>query len=292
MPEQFSAQGPETTIEPNRVVIAGQQYETNLSFANLPVSENPAGRDLCLLPGLLDQLGTGTYNLNPVQDQSDDDEFKPYIPAKEINVFETDNGNVVGRESFSNTDWFLGSGMKGIMTGLGYVIEDDRIVGIPTPETLRHAAARMGIDIEFFDAGYISGPDYLQAFSDRKYPVAIGTEGFYKHDIEDDHITAMALGGDPLKESLAAVSAEALGSEDEGVISSTARDIDTFTATLRAVISPHKDLLGEAYGETQGRRTFLDIAYRIGIDQETATQILATAQQNAHELGIPVTELH
>ena len=76
------------------------------------------------------------------------------------------------------------------------------------------------------------------------------------------------------------------------LVDDTAMGIDTFTATIRGVISTHHELLGEAYGLEMGRRTVIQAGERIGIPPEETLKILEQAQGAARALHMNVKELH
>ncbi len=291
MPEQLLLDHPEATQPSQIVEFGGQSYEGHFPpEINLFGADPERGRPV-LIPSALDSLTPGTYGL-VAKREGGDDEFVSYSPPRVVELRESGSGLVTGVEAFKDRYWYLGPGMSEVMAGLGYIIENEQIVGVPSPSTLKAAAKRLGVDVALLDGvGDIKAPLYLGAFAEGKYPVATGNESDYKHDIEDDHLTVMVLGAEPLREALQDVARNALTAGGEFARAVT-KGIDTFTATLRAVISTHRDLLGEAYGKEEGRRTYLETAKDIGIDEATAEGILRTAQENARELRIPVQELN
>ena len=276
-----------------QIEIGEKEYETNL-----PEGVNIFGADAAdieqddLVVEELDKLDEGTFWVTREDEEPDFGGTTIVTRKREITILESDEGKVVDRDSMGGM-WEHPGGVEDLMSDLGYVfVEDDAgnkmLAGIPTPETVKEAALKLGVEIEYCDGDpYIDGNVYLGAYRDGKYPASYG---HYKHDIEDDHITALVLGGEQLKDALAGAAGRALDNGDEQVIKDAARDIDAFTATLRSVVAPGI-LLGEAYGETKGRATLVRIGAGIGIDQENVDQILKTAQESAEEYGMDVQAL-
>lgn len=231
----------EATHHLRDLVINGQVYETDL-----PTYVNPFNSDATdittdmLNPRDLDLLAPGSYTIS----FAGEDQVKPYVVARSIIISEGPQGLVVDRETFnpafgddSQLGWTLLPDGIQIMQSLGYAIGEDElgcyISGIPTPQTFQRAAAKQGIEIEFFDQKEIRSPDYLLAFSQGNYPVSYA---YYDHDISDDHITALVLGGEPIMRSLKRIAGEGLNRDREFQDSLTA-GIDTYTMVYRAAIS-------------------------------------------------------
>ncbi len=270
------------------IMVGGEAYETDL-----PEGVNPFSEDGHIDPKKMDELAAGNFTLISKGGESD---LYDSGPDRKISVRKTDAGKVIGNGAFQYY-WEIGPGKTGrLMESLGFEVNDstenDFVTGVPTPETLVKVSAQHGVAIELIrgDEHYVDGPTYLGAFKAGKYPVSLGTESAYRHDTEDDHITAMVLGKEPLRDALAEAADKALGSGDRKRIDMAAQDIDTFTATLRSIVSPGI-LLGEAYGRQSGRRTLLQYGERLGISEDTVSTILSTAQATARELGIEVKEL-
>lgn len=291
----------ETIDSDIRTIIVGSQvYETDLP-AGIDIFEEPHSfkKPLheALSPSALDELPVGIFHFSGETTEIDES-FQNVTRSieREIQVIETDKGKVIGVESFGkNADWRMQPDTGKLMSALGYVIDGEagraRIIAVPTPETVKKAAQDIGVEIEFFPKdGYIPGSQYLQTYVDGKYPVAMGEASFYQHDIEDDHLTAMALGGVHLRDALKSASETAL-LKDEKTIDHVAQTIDSYTASLRAVVSSHSELLGEAYGDARGRTTLIDIGEEIGITAEATNAVIAEAQENGREYGLDVKNL-
>lgn len=107
---------------------------------------------------------------------------------------------------------------------------------------------------------------------------------------EDDHLTGLVLGGEPLKEALTQAAQAALDKGGEAVADATGA-IDNFTASLRSVVTAASPLIGEAYGAESGRRTLMAAGERLGLASETTEAILTQAQKTAETLGMEVQEL-
>jgi|GEM_PF-908422 len=251
-----------------------------------------------LRPTALDTIPVGKFSVTG-ELETFDDNFQPITMTlnRPIEAAQTDKGKVVSTESFGKLqdEWKLQPDMGDLMEALGYVTETSdgyrRITAIPTPDTIKRAASKLGVDIKLFpDDGYIPGIDYLQTFADGQYPVSTGKSEFYKHDIEDDHLTSMALGGEPLKSALRTVAAAAL-QQGEAVIDDTARGIDSLTNALRGVVATSSEFLGSAFGKEASRATFQAKAANIGISAEVANEIIAVAQENGRKYNLHVQQI-
>ncbi len=153
----------------------------------------------------------------------------------------------------------------------------------------------MGVEIQFFPkVGVISDIDYLRAFADGKYPVSTKEELQYMHDIQDDHITAMVLGGEPLKQALAEVASRAIADARRPLrrnrsTGDTASMIDTFTAILRAVVS--RGTTDVPFILERGRSTLIKRGEALGLTAEKTQEILEHAQETGRTMGLKVREL-
>jgi len=289
----------ESVARPNRTVtFGGTEFETNLpEGVDLFVDNGASDLSQVIRPTELDKLPVGDFFVSGTVEESD--EFFRKVPVeknREVHITQTHQGKAIESGAFSSP-WEIGHGMADVMTSLGYVVDDShpdypQVIGIPTPESLKKGAHDLGVDVEFFpdESGKIPGKKYLEAFARGSYPLSTSNESDYRHDSEDDHLTAMVFGGAPLRDALKEVSSKAL-SENQATIDSTALGLDVYTATLRAVVSWHPGLLGEAYGKESGRRTLIESGDRIGLSSEQSMAILAAAQENARKLGIEPKEL-
>lgn len=223
-------QGPTHEIE-----LGGQLYVTDLP-EDIKVfgPETTDATTNLLNPRDLDKLGVGNWTFK----FAGADQEAPHVVARSVITREGPKGLVIDSDSLfpSYEDgidhWTYEGGGAEILRTLGYELSPDAsgkevVTGVPTPETLRKAAAEQGIDVEFFDEGeQIQGPKYLDAFARGKYPVSYM---YYDHDISDDHFTALVLGGDSMKAGLRRVAQEAL-EQDEDTQHITASGIDAFTS--------------------------------------------------------------
>lgn len=271
--------------------VGWNKYETNLPkgidvFAN-PDLDLPEQTDIRL--GVLDELPEGEYVISRIID----DDGYPLEIKRVIPVIDSPMGKVVGTEAWgSDVKWPLQSGTEELMGSLGYIVVEvdghQVIAAVPTPETIQKAAHDLGVEVHVFldDRPYVDGRDYLDSFAKGEYPI-----GKYPHDVEDDHITAMVLGGKPLKDALSVASEDVLLTGDENAIKLAAGTIDKFTAQLRGIISDHTQLRGETYGRQQGRATLHEYGAKLRIPPEVVEEILATAQENARGFGMSVKEL-
>lgn len=179
-------------------------------------------------------------------------------------------------------------GGRSFLEAIGYIFVNDQVYA-PTPETFKLFCAQQGIQVEIHkDKSHLKADEYLKAYREGRYPVG-ALDYFYSHDIQDDHITALIVGGQELQQAIARSIETSLAS---GIMS--AEDltslIDSFTASFRSVILPH-GTLGEAYGKEQGRHTLQKYVDSIGISPETMDKLIATAQQRAQTFGLTPKEL-
>lgn len=274
---------------------------------NVTVFNYDRGRqEVTIIPSATDSLEEGSYTIQS-EDQSipSDIDFDATVPIyKEISLKQTEKGKMINANSISesvrSTIEILPN-IAGLMGQLGFTFETktnsydgtqyDSLLALPTPETFKENCRALGIDVELFqDDGLIPPKQYVQSYSEGKYPVATGVELYYVHDIRDDHITGVVLGGDELRDAHAEVSQSALSSNDEELIGQMAGGIDSFTNTLRSVIADG-GTLGEAYGTRMGRSTLYRVGKNIGLSNETVEAILLKAQERAISFGIQIKEL-
>jgi hypothetical protein len=258
-------------------------------------------------PTKLDEIPVGDFEVTGTEEWVDvmNGSEKNTTPvSRPIGAVETEFGKAIKTESFGESiyDWKSLNDTAGLMTALGYVVEKSDgsrgdfdinadVVAIPTPESVKKAASKLGVDIELFpDHAYIPGRQYLSTFSAGKYPVATGEEALYRHDIEDDHLTAVVLGGAPLKAGLKAAAEAALATNNDDNIDTVSQSVDTFTATLRGVVAS-SSFQGSGYGKEEGRATLLQAGERCGMKPDLVENILKTAQTNAAQFGMSVQQL-
>jgi len=200
------------------------------------------------------------------------------------------SGNEFGQTVDTQADtWDFVRGTERIREALGFKIKDGAVIGMPTPETVKAAAARQGVFVRLLaDYGTIPPEDYLKSFAAGEYPIATMTEENYRHDIEDDHLTAIVLGGGPLRIGLQEAAVKNL--LPTGDVNGCTDGIDTYTGLLRLVVSPHPQRDSEHYG-TLGRQSLIVLGEEIGISADTTNEIIKTAQENALHFGMKVREL-
>lgn len=260
-------------------IVDGFTVRSNLPPGLLPFEPTPDGKQAKhpfsreLLPSAIDSLPNGTFTI--ASPHSDD----PYY-NRSITVIEDEGGKYFS--PFIQPGLFYQNRNSiPLMKNLGYKYEgiglSTKLSYIPTPATLKARSAELGVDVELFpDQGHIDDTTYLTTFAAGKYPVATGTAKDFIHDIQDDHLPAMVLGGEPLKLALMDAANHAL--EGDADKSQQTNGIDKFTAHLRGTVSPtineSPDL---AYNET----TLQELGRAIGLTNETVTNILETARVNA-----------
>ncbi len=295
---------PETEVAPERpIVIDGRECRTNLpDGVQLIESENAGLEYNSLIPKDFDALSLGRYYVY-------DDTTKTHRSI-------TARGNKFGK-TISNESFWRGVIPKlssvsedalGLMQALAFDVEsavDGRapsITGVPTPETIKAAAGLLGVEIQLLpETNSISGTDYLRAFADGKYPVSTKEYHYYIHDIGDDHLPAMVLGGEPLKLALAEVAARAITEPNEpDKIDGAASAIDSFTfvlsvVVLRPQIILHRTVDGQRLDDgnslENARRTLIEVGEELGLTAEKTQEILEHAQETGRTMGLKVREL-
>ena len=287
---------PGDTLELERPDIGlGDDYETNLpadvnifdsTDSRMPLYES-------INPGKLDDLPEGNYfikgtnpaNGNPVNKSMEivlNNDGK-YLPAGYHHQF----GNLV-------PEYTLGA--EPLLELVGFAFTEQGTL-VPTPITVQRHLKDAGVEAELFaDTGVITPEDYVRSFRNGKYPISTGEEAYYAHDISDDHVTGVILGGELFRGSLSKA-LEHVFSEDGTLQISTeelgtlAEGIDRFTQTLRAVSTYSAITLGEPYGKEKGRQLLMRNGVTIGFDSDTVSQILEASQKRALELGLEVKDL-
>ena len=292
----------DTEVAPERpIVIDGREYQTNLpKGVQLIEPEGGLISSARLIPKDFDALSPGKYVVHGGAERGTFGEISEGI--RRIEVRENESGKTILNESFSYGGQIsVSEDALGLMQEIGYDIGSvwisrvPNITGVPTPETLKAAAGLMGVEIQFFPkVGVISDIDYLRAFADGKYPVSTKEELQYMHDIQDDHITAMVLGGEPLKLALAEVASRAIADARRPLrrnrsTGDTASMIDTFTAILRAVVS--RGTTDVPFILERGRSTLIKRGEALGLTAEKTQEILEHAQEIGRTMGLEVMEL-
>lgn len=269
------------------LLVNGQRYLTDLPEGVEPfgVDAHDATTDN-LNPKDLDKLLPKAYTIY----FADKDQSEPYVVARSVIMRQGSKGMVVDSECFTPTfgkedaeRWTFLEGSEGLLLALGYELTSDEsgsyISGIPTPETLRAAAAEQGVEVEFFEEKEIRSPEYLATIAEGKYPVSYA---YFDHDIGDDHITAFVLGGVPMKAGLQRVAQRALGLDRAQQDKLTA-NIDAFTNLYRGVISAGVDI-NMTQGKT-GREWVHESGKQIGLTETEVEDMLQTGIAKAQELA-------
>jgi len=273
------------------IEIDGKKCQTTLPEGCNPFINTPGAEDLSLAvlaPSRLDQIPVGKYSVigNGYNSETQQNGQIERI----IEIYASEVGLAIDPNSFVNTrEWIIRPENSELFSALGYEFGDEQVVngylmptGVPLPETIVASAGKHGLEIQLFaEDGLISPKNYLKAFSDRKYPVSAGTEGFYRHDISDTHLEVMILGGDDLKDLLSATTTQALQGDDES-IGKAAGAIDRYTEALSDIYDElgycHEDAVLE--GE------------KVGIARVDTERIITVLQEKAKKFGIlPKPEL-
>ena len=289
-------QAQETTGD-RPIIIGGTEYQTNIpdGIDVLHIPNDSALEYSTVIPSGLDSLSPGEYTTHGLEDSGDFFAGGKQESEKKIKINLNQYGKTVSSDSL-RARFMLSQDAGQLVQVVGFDVSEANsgvfISGIPTPETVKSACSLVGVDVRLMpEFKTIPGEDYLGAFAAEQYPVATADENSYAHDIEDDHITAMVLGGEPLKKALATAAKEALSTGDQNMIKKRTYEIDNFTATLRGVVSDCVSLLGEAYGSEMGRATLIKSGQAMGLEPETVEEILATAQESGRALGLDIKNL-
>ena len=270
------------------LVVNGQQFLTDL-----PEGVELFGEDTNdatkhpLNPRDLDKLDPGAYTIY----FAGEDQLEPYVPARSIVMRHGPKGLVVDSESFTPTfdgdsaGWVFRLGSERLLHALGYEFASDEsdsyISGVPTPETLRKAAAEYGVEVEFFDEKEIRSPEYLATVADGKYPVSYA---YFDHDIGDDHITAFLLGGGLLKGSLSRVAQDALQLDRVEQDRITA-EIDNFTGLYRGAIAEGVDAPMSSDGKT-GRQYVHESGKEMGLTESEIEDMLQVGLARSKDFAV------
>jgi hypothetical protein len=277
-----STESIQRTIRP--IEFGDIRYLTDLPQGLDPFQERDEGSWRNGSPGLRDSLRPSVLDELPVGDSHIYYDWGPEAGVgqsgqteRTITVIATNKGKAISYSSIDSSDRTAHVSRDGeaLMAELGYVVGEEtghkRVVAYPTPETVKAAAASFGIVIHEFPAlGEIPPALFLQAYADGEYPISTGEHEYYLHDIEDGHLTALILGGEPLKRALKEAAHGALVKGDEESINKCTREIDNLTDFLESTLIDPLSF----------QASYLGMAQRLGISPISAQEILATAQAN------------
>lgn len=291
--EQINPPG-DTLVLPKPDIGLGDDYETNLP-ADVKILDSTDSRMPweSINPGKLDDLPEGKYFIKGTNPANGD----PVDKSMEI-VLNNDGKYLptgYGRQ-FGNLVPEYTLGAEPLLELVGFAFTEKGTL-VPTPITVQRHLKDAGVEAELFaDTGVIPPEDYVRSFRDGKYPISTGEEAYYAHDISDDHVTGVVLGGELFRDSLSKA-LEHVFSEDGTLQISTeelgalAEGIDRFTQTLRAVTTYSAITLGEPYGKEKGRQLLMRNGVTIGFDSDTVSQILEASQKRALDLGLEICKL-
>ncbi len=289
-------------VELYKSQVEGIEYFSNLPegmFPFMPIEENsilshPAEQPL--LPSAIDALPAGKYYVAQASSRTPgtaDTNFD-----RKIIVTDEPDGKRINE--INKYTLIKNSGKsEALMTALGYQFEErvldaglpsqvtryGELKAVPTPETLRQKAADLGVIVRFIpDQGIIDNRTYLKAFADETFPISTADALNYGHDTQDDHITAMVLGGLPLRSALRSAAISALKRND---LDDVVAGIDTFTSLLRETVAQTNNKTSNISGTPEILRQY---GRYIDVPSSTVDEILETAQKNARKYGMDVTE--
>jgi len=264
---------------------------SRLHFSTSPLN----GLEYEFVPSELDNIAPGTYTFSAWVERSRSPSGPLELGWHEqtITVRPTEHGKVLDASSFGRV--IIPGSAKGrtLLALAGFEIEHNTVAAVPTPHTVEAACQQQGLAVRLLPhMGEIGCGDYLQAFADGMYPVATGDEEYYFHDIGNDHMTAMVLGGQQLSDALGVAARQALqdAPECQGMI---AGNIDKYTSLLRSIcLEAGEDVrfIRGFFGpsltaELQGIGTIL------GIANTQTSAIIKLVQDTAREYGVDVPAL-
>ncbi len=286
----------DTLVLPKPDIGLGDDYETNLP-ADVNIFDSTDSRMPweSINPGKLDDLPEGEYFIKGTNPANGDpvDKSMEIVLNNDGKYLPTGYGRQFGN---LNPSLSFGTGTEPLLALVGFAFTEQGTL-VPTPITVQRHLKDAGVEAELFaDTGVIPPEDYVRSFRDGKYPISTGEEAYYAHDISDDHVTGVVLGGELLRDSLSKT-LELVFSEDGRLqiskeeLGALAEGIDRFTQTLRAVTTSSTVTLGEGYGKEKGRQTLLNKGATIGFDSDTVSQILEASQKRALDLGLEICKL-
>ena len=297
------------TLVPQKPDIGlGDNYETNLPegvniFTEVDTEFTSGDRRPYegVNPGTLDELPAGEYFIKghdptKANDHIIDGQTGDIERSLEI-IVQNDGKYLSSKNQIGDIHPQGRVEARPLLEKVGFIFSEEDTL-IPTPATVEKRLQEEGIDAELYsDTGHIPSEVFVKAYRDGKYPIATGEESYYQHDIEDDHITGVVLGGPELMaaistalETVISEDGRPLVSKDE--IGAIANGIDRFTSALRSVTAPFNNVPDEfLYSKEMGRKTLHEKGAAVGLAASVVDDILAVAQKRASEIGIQTREI-
>lgn len=285
----------------------GSDYHTNLP-ANVniftaveTIYDNPDRRPYeGVNPGTLDELPPGKYFIIGDDPTIKDDPISETSSHVEVSleiVAYNDGKYLSKKNQIGRIKPQCQAQARPLLEQAGFVFLDDDTL-IPTPLTVQKKMREKGVEVELMEnTGHIPSAEYVHSYRQGKYPIATGEESYYQHDIEDDHITGIVLGGPELMQAIS-VALETVITQDgtplvsDEIIGKTANGIDRFTSALRAATAPFIDVPNDfMYSPEQARKTLREFGHAIDLTPDTVDSLLAIAQKRADSLGVQVREI-
>lgn len=182
------------------------------------------------------------------------------------------------------------SPMTVFMERLGYMFVNNHVYA-PSPQTFKKYLEQEGIKVEFFeDEDEISAEEFVDAYARGSYPVGAKEMNYYRHDISDDHVVALMLGGEELQRTLAHYVKLA---RDKGEISlgDLTNEIDNFTSIFKFAVLPPSasasDYPGYSLSSLHAKNVRNGLkGFSLSIPDEKIDDLIAIAQQRAHDFGL------
>lgn len=173
---------------------------------------------------------------------------------------------------------------------MGYKVDGPMsIAGYPRPDVVVACAKNFGVDVEIVDGhAIIPSNVYVAAFAKAHYPVATGSYDMYRHDIDDDHFSAVLLGGSAMMRELQRYAAEVLSRDDEALTAGAAGVIDQFTSKFRDCIGDSFTRQECEYSIQAQMPQLRRLAAQMNISPGCLEDMLECARQEAAALGMDI----
>jgi hypothetical protein len=180
-------------------------------------------------------------------------------------------------------------GGQRFLENLGYLFINNQIYA-PTPETFKAFCAKHGVDVEIHRSKTrLKYPEYLKAYIEKKYPIGALDSNSYSHDIQDDHITAIIIGGPELQKTISK-SIRCILEAGTQSPENLCINLDSFTAHFRVILL--NDISkNQKYGKEKGRQTLYEVANLLQISPERVDELISIAQQRSINFGLQPKEL-
>lgn len=176
---------------------------------------------------------------------------------------------------------------------MGYEVDGPMsIAGYPRPDVVVSCAKNFGVNVEIVEGhSVIPSNVYVATFARGCYPVATGSYDMYRHDIDDDHFSAVLLGGGLMMRELQRYATEMQVRDDKELISNAAGVIDQFTSKFRDCIGDSFTRQECEYSIKAQMPQLKRLAMQMNISLGCLDDMLQGARREAAALGMDVLYL-